>query len=832
MLAPAVAARELSMMDMKAAPVAQRAAGEAVRYLEALLEEVIRYLDGEDAAALVARARDVAQADDEEALEALFHGLRTDQAVYLARAFTCAGMLLNLGEDVAGRRKAAEAGPGDLPMTLADAAARVGAKAAARIVPRMAVTPVLTAHPTEVRRRAVVEREAEIAALMSRRAEPNLRPAEQARLEAGLFRAMALLWKARMHRPERITPDDEIRNTLAIVRSSILPALSEIYDGWSAQFESAVPLTLGSWLGGDRDGHPGVSGETLKLALRSQARLILNHYSDEVRRLWFDMAVSEELAPASPGVLALAAATSNSSVHREDEPYRKALQEIWDRLAATADRIAGGAWGGTTPYASAAAFVADLETVRQSIRQHLGERVVGARLRTLIAVARACGFHLLSLDLRQNADVHERMIHELYVRAGVNIDYLGSDEAERVRVLSKELSHDRPLRSNFLDYSEETTRELGVLDAAAEVVRLYGEKALGAYVISKTASLSDILEPLVLLKQAGLVQGGDNGRSAVRITPLLETIGDLEHGPELLREWLALPLPAALFGEAGLREVMLGYSDSNKDGGYVASRRTVAKAAATLAAQARTEGTQLWYFHGRGGSVGRGGGPAAQAVMAQPPGTVRGRIRITEQGEMIARRFGDRPTAVGNLESLAAAVLMASARPDGAGGAHARADILDALSRASFAAYRELVYDTPGFEDFFWAATPIAEIVGLNIGSRPASRTASRKIEDLRAIPWVFSWSQARFMLPAWYGFAGGAAKAGLVAADLRDLLQWRRRQARLRAASSARSTRPPPACTAPASSTRRPCASSTYYAGRRSSLTRPNAKFPVEQNE
>lgn len=761
------------MMDMKVAPVPEAAAGAAVHYLEDLFEEVIRYLDGEDAAALVKRAREVARQDDEEALEALFSTLRPDQAVYLARAFTCASLLSNLGEDVVGRRRSVEAEmeAGELPHTLTDAAQRLGRKAAARIVPRMAVAPVLTAHPTEVRRRAVVEREAEIARLMSLRNHHLLPPIEK-RLREDLFRELALLWKARMHRPDRISPADEIRNSLAIVRRSILPALSELYEGWSEQFETATPLTLGSWLGGDRDGHPGVTGETLKLAMRSQARLILNHYSDEVRRLWFDLAVSVDLTPASAGVLALAEASPHAGrddAHRKDEPYRLALQEVWDRLSATANRLAGGSWPTTSPhYEASADFVADLETIRQSIRTHMGERVVGARLRTLIAVARACGFHLLSIDLRQNADVHERMIHELYVRAGVNIDYLGSDEAERVRVLTKELSHDRPLRSPFLDYSDETMRELGVLDAAAEVVRLYGEKALGAYIISKTATLSDVLEPLVLLKQAGLVQGGDKGRSAIRVAPLLETIGDLEHGPVLLKEWLSLSLPPEMFGEPKWREVMLGYSDSNKDGGYVASRYNVTKAAAVLAAQARTQGVDLWYFHGRGGSVGRGGGPAAQAVMAQPTGTVKGRLRLTEQGEMISRRFGDEPTARRNLDSLVAAVAMASARS--ADDAEAGSERLEALSHASFEAYRELVYDTAGFEDFFWGATPIAEIVGLNIGSRPASRTASRRIEDLRAIPWVFSWSQARFMLPAWYGFAGGAAKAGMSADDLRAL--------------------------------------------------------------
>lgn len=761
-------------MDVKVAAVSQRSAGEAVHYLEDLLEEVIRYLDGDEAAALVARARDVARQDDEEALEALFSGLRADQAVYLARAFACASMLSNLGEDVAGRRRAveAEAEDGEIPHTLAKAAERVGAKVAARIVPKMAVAPVLTAHPTEVRRRAVVEREAEIARLMSLRTH-RLAPTAEKRLRDDLFREVALLWKARMHRPERISPGDEIRNSLAIVRRSILPALVELYDGWSEQFESATPLTLGSWLGGDRDGHPGVTGETLKTAMRSQARLILNHYSDEVRRLWFDLAITEELSPASAGVEALAHASPDPSIHRKDEPYRQAVQEIWERLSSTADRIAGGAFGGKSPaYDSASEFVADLETIRQSIRKHLGEKVVGARLRTLIATARACGFHLLTIDLRQNADVHERMIHELYVRAGVNIDYLGSDEAERVRVLSKELSHDRPLRSPFLAYSEETARELATLDAAAEVIRLYGEEALGAYIISKTATLSDILEPLVLLKQAGLVTGGDKGRSAIRITPLLETIGDLENGPELLRQWLSLPLPAQLFGEPGWREVMLGYSDSNKDGGYIASRHNVTKAAAKLAAQARSQGVDLWYFHGRGGSVGRGGGPAAQAILAQPPGTVKGRLRLTEQGEMISRRFGDQPTARRNLESLAAAVLLAS---DTTAKADDGPAMLETLARASFSAYRDLVYDTPEFEDFFWGATPIAEIVGLNIGSRPASRTASRRIEDLRAIPWVFSWSQARFMLPAWYGFAGGVARAGLTPDDLRGLMEEQR---------------------------------------------------------
>lgn len=736
---------------------------DAVRYLHGLLGEVIRYVDGEEAAALITRAQTVAR-QGAAGLEPLFSSLSSDQAVHVARGLVCAAMLSDLAETAA-------ADTGEAPLTLAASAERLGATAE-RLMPNLALSPVLTAHPTEVRRRAVVEREAQIGRLIALRG-PGLSRAREERLREELFRQLALLWKARMHRPVRITPADEIRNTLAIVRGSILPALSEIYEDWSEQFGDITPLTLGSWLGGDRDGHPGVNGETLTLALRSQARLILNHYSDEVRRLWFDMAVSSAFAPASPAVLALAGASPDRSVHRRDEPYRQALQEIWERLATTADRIASGAWGGESPaYEDSGQFVTDLETIRASIREHLGERVIGARLRALIAVAKACGFHLLALDLRQNADVHERVVGELYGRAGAAADYRALGEADRVRLLCQELSHDRPLRSPFLQYSEETAGELTTLEAAAEAVRLHGEKALGSYIVSKTATLSDILEPLVLLKQVGLVRGGAGGRSAVRITPLLETIADLERGPDLLRQWLALPLSPELFGEPARREVMLGYSDSNKDGGYVASRHHVARATASLSAEARAEGCKLSFFHGRGGSVGRGGGPAAEAVLAQPPQTVDGRLRLTEQGEMIFRRFGDPAIARRNLESLAAAVLAASARSLEVSGGTACAKIFESLSRASFAAYRELVYDTATFEDFFWAATPISEIVELNIGSRPASRTASRRIEDLRAIPWVFSWSQARFMLPAWYGFAAGVDRAGISIVDLQALTE------------------------------------------------------------
>ncbi len=758
--------------------------------LSDLLSEAIAYLEGEESAALVTKARKASSREEEggeaPVLDHLFADLSNDQAVFLARAFASHSLLANIGEDVAGRRRHAEADaqPGDeRPRTLVDAVGvlKAGGKTdadIARVFAAMNVVPVLTAHPTEVRRRSMVDRESEISRLMALRR--HHLPADlESDIRERLFREIALMWRTRLYRPERITVKDEIRNALSIVRTSILPAIIDLYGDWTAQIahnaELAPLLKMGSWLGGDRDGHPGVNGETLKLALSSQSRVILDWYAAEVRKLWSNLAISTAYTPVSDELMALAGQATDPSVHRIDEPYRLVLELVFDRLSAVSQKLTNQ-WvafaNGRTdvePYAHPDAFVADLAIVIDSLERNGGERLVGTALRTLVEVAKACGFHLMSLDLRQNADVHERTLHELFQRAGTGVRYLDLAEEDRCKVLIEELSHQRPLVSPFTAYGEETRRELATMEAAAQAVRDYGHGCLGAYVISKSATLSDILEPLVLLKQVGLVWGGAAPRSSVKISPLFETIEDLEQGPHVLRQWLELPISRTILGDRPVQEIMLGYSDSNKDGGYVASRRGVARGASALAFEADRMGVGLQLFHGRGGSVGRGGGPAAEAVMAQPAGTVQGRIRMTEQGEMIARRFGDQPTARRNLDGLAAAVLMASDRPI------VRPDpkvetAMTALAQASFEGYRALVYDDPAFEDFFWSATPIGEIVGLNIGSRPASRTASRRIEDLRAIPWVFSWSQSRFMLPGWYGFAAGVESAGLSVQQLQDL--------------------------------------------------------------
>ena len=762
-----------------------RSVRQNMRLLSALLDDAIGHLEGEAAAARVAVARataiDAAETGDPAQLIELAAGLDLDGAVFLARAFALDAALCDIAEDVTGRRRFAEteARPeagGPRPRTLPEALRHVEPQGAEAALDALRVVPVLTAHPTEMRRRSTADREVEITRLMALRRHHLPRDLDR-RIRDELFREVALLWLTRLNRPDRITVADEVRNMLEVVRRALLPALEELYEGWGEALggpDLPAALTLGTWIGGDRDGHPGVDGATLRAALAAQANLILGRYVGEAARLRDDLALSTTMTAVAPGLQALAERAAQGDVHRADEPYRAAMIGVHTRLRATLHAIAEGPPAPGEPYPGPDALLEDLETVRASLLAHGGERLLGHRLPALIQLVRVCGFHLLSLDLRQNSDVHERTLHELFAAVSPEIDYRALDEDARVALLLDELADRRPLRTPFADYSEETSKELGVVDAAAAALADFGPRALGRYVVSKTDSLSDLLEPLVLMKQAGLVTGGPEPATRVPVSPLFETIADLRNGPDILRRWLALPQARALRG-GGVQECMLGYSDSNKDGGFLASRRGAAEAAAALAAVAREAGAPLQLFHGRGGSIGRGGGPTAETVFSQPPGTVQGRIRLTEQGEMIQRLYGDTPTARRNLDSLAAATLLAGTpetEREGAAPDAAAEAALGRLSEAAFRAFRALVYDDPAFEDFFWSATPVAEIAGLKIGSRPASRTPSRRIEDLRAIPWVFSWSQARIFLPGWYGVAAGAAAAGLSPRDVHDLAE------------------------------------------------------------
>ena len=728
-----------------------------------------------------------------------FSALSESEAAHIARIMTCMSMLSVISEDVGqlGHIDSFESADGTMqPISLANAVASAQQSGLEKTeidatLASMLASPVFTAHPTEMRRASIVERETEIANLLQAY-EKAANPGERKQLGDDLYRAVALLWNTRLNRPERITVRDEINNLIGAVKRSVLPALVTLYTEWGRDIPHDGPLPdvlkLGSWIGGDRDGHPHVDEVTLRYAYRAQARVAFDFYLAHLDRLDTELTLSDEVTPVSDALHELARKSLNTDIHRVDEPYRRAIAYIKQRLvrtrAETLGEMTGNRAGDSTApaYESCAVFLRDLRIMRDSLANNGGRRMIGATLKTLIRIARSCGFHLLALDLRQNSDVHERVVADLFTQSSELIDYLGMSESERCSLLFAELANDRTLRWEYANYSDETRKELRIVDAAAEIVRIYGPEAFGAYVISKAASVSDILEPLVLLKQAGLVRGGPQPHCMMKISPLFETIGDLEAAPEIMKKWLGNYAVRSLMGRPALQEVMLGYSDSNKDGGYTSSRWSLHKASKAIKAVCDKAGVQLRLFHGRGGSVGRGGGPAFAAILAQPEGTVGGQIRVTEQGEMIARKFGNVVTAHKTLDSFAAATFLATVPKRGTKTAALSADarleekftpVMDKINAASFEAYRGLVYDDPHFLDFFHTVTPVDEVSNLRIGSRPASRTASGKIEDLRAIPWVFAWSQTRFMLPGWYGFAAAVRELKIEDSVLEEMMLW-----------------------------------------------------------
>jgi phosphoenolpyruvate carboxylase len=506
------------------------------------------------------------------------------------------------------------------------------------------------------------------------------------------------------------------------------------------------------------------------MAVGRASAAVLRFYLDSVHELGAQLSISSELAAVPSGVRELAAASGDDSPSRRDEPYRRALSGIYARLAATYQAIVGAAAPRPSslkgePYVNAEALRDDLSTLGRGLAMDgNGTLASGGGIARLIRAVDIFGFHLTVLDMRQNSAVHERVVAELLKVAGVEEDYEALDEAARVALLRRELANDRPLGTRFSDYSEETTTELAIVEAAAEAHRRYGPACITHYIISKAESVSDMLEVHILLKEAGLwraAKGDEPPHAPIMSIPLFETIADLERAPDIMSAYFALPEIGALARSRGHQEVMIGYSDSNKDGGYLTSTWSLHEASKALSPVFAEAGVAMQLFHGRGGAVGRGGGSSFQAIQAQPAGTVQGRIRITEQGEMIAAKYGTPESARVNLEAMTSAALLASMEPEQLSSADSArfAEAMSSISADAFKAYRALVYETEGFRDFFRQLTPIQEISGLKIGSRPASRTKSSRIEDLRAIPWVFSWAQARVMLPGWYGV--GHALAG-----------------------------------------------------------------------
>ena len=762
-----------------AAPITQNP---DIRFLGRILGDVIRELGGDALfrrieyirSTSVDRHRGIAAAD---AVDSGLGALSLDDTLDFVRGFMLFSMLANLAEDRQGIAIEAGADVAHVLKRLAEHG--VDSERVCAMLDDALVMPVLTAHPTEVRRKSMIDHRNRIAELMALRDSGIAETIDGDNVESAIARQVALLWETRPLRRERLYVADEVENALAWLRDVFLPTLPALYARWDrALGHRAAPfLRVGSWIGGDRDGNPNVVADSLSLAIGRAAETAIGAYLDALHALGAELSISTELAEVDPSVLLLAESSGDTSPSRADEPYRRAIAGIYARLNATFEVVVGkrpsrpSALTGA-PYADPQAFRADLRALAKGLPS--GPLATGGALGRLIRAVDVFGFHLATLDLRQNSDVHERVVAELLKVAMVEDDYLALGEADRVALLRRELSSPRPLSGPRLTYGEETTKELKIFMAAAAARVRYGEEAIVRAIISKADSVSDLLEVYVLLKEAGLYTPGDPTAPGVMVVPLFETIGDLEAAPQIMTDFFALPEMAALATARGHQEVMVGYSDSNKDGGYLTSTWSLFQASLALLPVFDKAGTAMQLFHGRGGAVGRGGGSSFAAILAQPPGTVRGRIRITEQGEVIAAKYGSRESAAINLEAMAAATLSASLEPETLPPAAASrfAEAMDAISASAFRAYRGLVYETPGFRTFFRQMTPIAEIATLKIGSRPASRTKSDAIEDLRAIPWVFSWAQARVMLPGWYG-VGQALDAFEDKALLADMAQW-----------------------------------------------------------
>ncbi len=738
-----------------------------VRYLGRVLGDVIRAYGGEKLyerteairSASVERHRGNHQASPDAELGTL----DLDETLDFVRGFMLFSMLANLAEDRQGI--AAEEGA-DLAAAL-DRLSRegIGREAVAALLDDALIAPVLTAHPTEVRRKSMIDHRNRIAQLMALRDRGIETTPDGDRVDEAIVRQVALLWQTRVLRRERLYVVDEVDTALSYLREVFLPVIPALYQRWDRAMGERVPSFLkpGSWIGGDRDGNPFVTADSLRTALAKAAQAVLGFYMDQLHAMGSELSISAHHAAVDEGVLALAEASGDTAESRSDEPYRRALSGIYARVAATYRAITGqapprpGHLSGA-PYPDPAALRADLVTLARPLSGN-GDGLLGTggALGRLIRAVEVFGFHLATLDLRQNSAVHERVVAEMLAKAGVCDDYAALGEDARVMLLRQELATPRPLTSPFADYSEETASELAIVRAAAAAHATYGAACIRQYIVSMTKSVSDLLEVHLLLKEVGLYRpGGEDSAAtaAIMATPLFETIEDLEAAPAIMTEWFAIPEVRGIATARGHQEVMIGYSDSNKDGGYLTSTWQLSKASTALKPVFDAVGVGMQLFHGRGGAVGRGGGSSFAAIRAQPPGTVQGRIRITEQGEVIAGKYGTRESATTNLEAMASATLLASLEPaqlsNGENATFGAA--MDALSEAAFHAYRGLVYGTEGFRTFFRQMTPIAEIAGLKIGSRPASRKQSDAIEDLRAIPWVFSWAQARVMLPGWYG--------------------------------------------------------------------------------
>ncbi|MHB1117456.1 phosphoenolpyruvate carboxylase [Sideroxydans sp.] len=761
---------------------------EDIRLLGRVLGDTLREQEGDKTYELIESIRRAAvtfrKTQDErdgEKLEQMLDELSPVDTLLVVRAFSYFSQLSNIAEDLHhNRRRRAHQKAGSRPqegsmqLVLNHAhEKKLDADAVRAFFDKAVISPVLTAHPTEVQRKSILNCQLVISKLLAERDRLDMTPEELDENEETLHRFVLILWSTRMLRTTKLKVEDEVNNGLSFYDYTFLREIPKLYGNMEKQLEKSfgqrfdLPpfLRVGSWIGGDRDGNPFVTHEVMLDAAQRHSATALEYYLSETNLLSARLSLSDRLVDISPELAAFAERSPDQAESREDEPYRRALLAIYARLVATTEHLGHRVHHlhpvakTVQPYAKAEEFIAELDIVIQSLERHGAFYLSRGRMGELRRAAEVFGFHLAPLDMRQHSAVHEQVVSELLAKAGIT-DYAQQDEAVRRASLLAALQAGKQLSAELDGFSPTVRGELQLMQAAADIHNRFGCNALPNYIISKADAVSDVLEVALMLQQSGLLKDGE---LQVNIIPLFETIDDLRGGGAIMDALFSLPWYRELLKKSrnNTQEVMLGYSDSNKDGGYLTANWELYKAELDLVEVFNKHDVELRLFHGRGGTVGRGGGPSYQAILAQPPGSVNAQIRITEQGEVISSKYSDPEIGRRNLEILVAATMEATLMdyPHNADGNPEFMRIMEAMSLDAIAAYRKLVYETPGFTEFFFAATPIREIAELNIGSRPSSRKAMARIEDLRAIPWVFSWGLTRMLLPGWFGFGSAVKK-------------------------------------------------------------------------
>lgn len=776
---------------------------EEVQILKGILEDTTRQMIGDEAFSKIQRLIDLSYKEEYGELEKVIHEISNDEMVVIARYFSILPMLINISEDVDLAYEVNHQNNTDMDYlgkisTTIDLVAEK--ENAQDILQHVNVVPVLTAHPTQVQRKTMLELNNKIHELLRKHRDVKLGLINKDKWQADLRRYIEIMMQTDIIREQKLKVTNEITNVMEYYNTSLIKAITNLsseYQRLAAErgivLENPKPITMGMWIGGDRDGNPYVTAETLRISATVQSEVILNYYLEKLNVLYRSFSLSTHLTKTSDAVKRLAELSDDKSVYREHEPYRRAFSYIQSKVTQTLlelhthdlgqlhvnknrinisnNVIANYVQGQLAhvaaeleedkpaSYKTAQEFKADLLAIRDSLLNNGDDALLTGDFEELLQAVEVFGFYLASIDMRQDSSVQEACVAELLKSANIVDDYSSLSEEEKCQVLVKELLEDpRTLSSTHVEKSEQLQKELAIYQTARDMKDLLGEDVIKQHIISHTESVSDMFELAIMLKEVGLI---DKDSARVQIVPLFETIEDLDNATAIMENYLAYDIVQKwIASKDNYQEIMLGYSDSNKDGGYLASGWTLYKAQNALTKIGQDRGIKITFFHGRGGTVGRGGGPSYEAITSQPFGSIKDRIRLTEQGEVIGYKYGNKDAAYYNLEMLVSAavnrmVTRMIADPDEIDGFR---DVMDDIVSDSDLIYRELVFDNPHFYDYFFEASPIREVSSLNLGSRPAARKTITEISGLRAIPWVFSWSQNRIMFPGWYG-VGSAFK-------------------------------------------------------------------------